>query len=1182
MKRVFAFKERSALHCCTRVLRAVAWAVGLMYVSTEAGTLRVLPLGDSITYGTGSAETAGYRAPLRTMLQQAGYSVDFVGTRTDNPGTLEGVDAEHCGNPGWGVGAADGSRNCLYEHLPAWFSVIRDPHVVLLHIGTNETGSNQQFSDILERYGLLLDRIHAAQPDARVIATTLLWRGDNANKLSLVTDVFNAGITNLVAQQVAKGQYVTLVDMYGAVSCDTGNFSEDLVHPSSEGYERMAEAWFGEIARLFPDPAAAGSENAPAVVRHATDAGSGFAQATLWFNQPVSAATRKAAASYVLSDASFGAPSVTDVNDRTVRLQWAKSGYGRQLTLTVDGIANDQGVKTIDAQQVDLVFRDAGCVVWETPCNITGDADVVTEGDSLYAYTQSATATIVNGVTFKAGNGAGNFSATEKLPNLNVSGFSKWYSAFLPDDVACPAGMTVSYRQLINCGVYNVTSTGTAGLTLKNLVPGHRYLVQIWSNDSRANASTTTGVCLDDQVSINYRVAGTGFGQYAVGRFLAEDSEALITLSPVGVSGLSIAYTALQVRDITPDAIRWDPVQTIYDDTDIRTEGTLIGAYNGSAGNSFVAGGVTFAPAGGNAANMTAGVKLVSPAGEVLRNYYNAASPLNANATYPSSATDGYKSLLGALCYVSGTRLDVRMTDLEPGCRYLVQMWYNDSRNASYNYYLRVDSQRELDCQDAENGRRGKCVTGRFTATSPTRSFSFDGLQRNASGGNASLVAIQFRRLDAVPAPGGDWTGWKYATSAADVETSGTTVYACTPGYSDITVNGVTFRKQNGAVGSWEGGNVLITGMAHYHANAFMNTYSGPDLGTYKDLLQQAVWSSRAECPALRSEMTFKGLKKHTRYLLQVWVNDNRESGVKPAVEFGTGTRIPYRSPDDPHLGPIGFATIVTGDNTEHVITNVYGVVPGYSGDYSCPQINALQLREMPSVVDPAQEGFVEWTGYGAPWNAETGLAKTAVLSHGGTMTLSGDACCGGVFSSDDMTIEGTGGILCMGEISAPLCYIDAAWLGEDLSRSEPGTTVLGGAADNLRQIVVGAGCIDYASASSPATLGVCVAAGAVLAVETELTASVFEAQDGATVSFIGEGALFLPEGADLEGVVFDLRDRQASGTEPFLRAGGCGVSGFPACELLNGSFRIEREIDASGVENWYLRQSHGLQLLLR
>jgi len=42
--------------------------------------VRILPLGDSITYGY--PVPGGYRLPLYQLLTNAGYNVDFTGTQT--------------------------------------------------------------------------------------------------------------------------------------------------------------------------------------------------------------------------------------------------------------------------------------------------------------------------------------------------------------------------------------------------------------------------------------------------------------------------------------------------------------------------------------------------------------------------------------------------------------------------------------------------------------------------------------------------------------------------------------------------------------------------------------------------------------------------------------------------------------------------------------------------------------------------------------------------------------------------------------------------------------------------------------------------------------------------------------------------------------------------------------------
>lgn len=50
--------------------------VGMFMVTVLFATpvLRIMPLGDSITNGDGSTDTAGYRGPLWTLLKDAGYN----------------------------------------------------------------------------------------------------------------------------------------------------------------------------------------------------------------------------------------------------------------------------------------------------------------------------------------------------------------------------------------------------------------------------------------------------------------------------------------------------------------------------------------------------------------------------------------------------------------------------------------------------------------------------------------------------------------------------------------------------------------------------------------------------------------------------------------------------------------------------------------------------------------------------------------------------------------------------------------------------------------------------------------------------------------------------------------------------------------------------------------------------
>ena len=72
-----------------RILKFVPWprffaGLGMVVCAlTAAATpppVRILPLGDSITYGY--PVPGGYRLPLYQLLTNAGYNVDFTGTQT--------------------------------------------------------------------------------------------------------------------------------------------------------------------------------------------------------------------------------------------------------------------------------------------------------------------------------------------------------------------------------------------------------------------------------------------------------------------------------------------------------------------------------------------------------------------------------------------------------------------------------------------------------------------------------------------------------------------------------------------------------------------------------------------------------------------------------------------------------------------------------------------------------------------------------------------------------------------------------------------------------------------------------------------------------------------------------------------------------------------------------------------
>ena len=116
-----------------------------------AAPIKIMPIGDSITYGQGWDPQGGYRAVLREKLVTAGYDVDYVGTQSGNPGTLaQSGDIQHEGHPGWTV-------ERVTSALPEWFAKVDAPHVILLKIGTNNCNNNHD--TVMTQLRVLLDEI---------------------------------------------------------------------------------------------------------------------------------------------------------------------------------------------------------------------------------------------------------------------------------------------------------------------------------------------------------------------------------------------------------------------------------------------------------------------------------------------------------------------------------------------------------------------------------------------------------------------------------------------------------------------------------------------------------------------------------------------------------------------------------------------------------------------------------------------------------------------------------------------------------------------------------------------------------------------------------------------------------------------------------------------------------------
>jgi lysophospholipase L1-like esterase len=193
--------------------------------ATVGVSLRLMPLGDSITDGVGSTTGNGYRNPLWNGLTGEQFPLNFVGT--SRAGTM--TDPNNEGHSGWRIdqiAAIANSSLATYR-----------PNVITLMIGTNDLNQNYQVSTAPARLSALVDQIVADAPDATVLVANLIV--STSAPVVAAEPAYNAAIPPMVAAKQAAGKHVRFVDMSSLTTADLS----DSLHPNDGGYQKMANAW---------------------------------------------------------------------------------------------------------------------------------------------------------------------------------------------------------------------------------------------------------------------------------------------------------------------------------------------------------------------------------------------------------------------------------------------------------------------------------------------------------------------------------------------------------------------------------------------------------------------------------------------------------------------------------------------------------------------------------------------------------------------------------------------------------------------------------------------------------------------------------------------------------------------------------------------------------------------------
>jgi lysophospholipase L1-like esterase len=209
------------------------------YNPCKASPCVILPLGDSITHGYASSDDGGYRSALFKLIVAANQNVTFIGSKSNGPSSVSGKTFPK-NHEGWDGITITG----ITGKVPPAMAFSTAPHIVLLHIGTNDMTNNANPTTAASQLSTLLTNLVNAAPNALIVVAKIVPLGyNNSNYTTYVSKISDVVKT-------FDGKHVVLVDMSTLPSADIRGNGD--VHPTDKGYADMANLWYGVIKGYLP------------------------------------------------------------------------------------------------------------------------------------------------------------------------------------------------------------------------------------------------------------------------------------------------------------------------------------------------------------------------------------------------------------------------------------------------------------------------------------------------------------------------------------------------------------------------------------------------------------------------------------------------------------------------------------------------------------------------------------------------------------------------------------------------------------------------------------------------------------------------------------------------------------------------------------------------------------------
>lgn len=517
-----------------------------------------------------------------------------------------------------------------------------------------------------------------------------------------------------------------------------------------------------------------------------------------------------------------------------------------------------------------IQVRRLPSIAWGMP-RPTGDgSEVSNAGEPLYAYYFGNNGPReVNGVTFHSATYVGAMSANVLLEAGGADNLSVLFggSGDMDRNTVYPEGTPDSYKDVLGYVTYARAASGTPpswlDFTLLHLVPGRKYLVQLWLLDSRdiSSASCPYYQKVDGVRSLYAYDSANGYsGQTITGVFIADSSSKTVRVRGYNTNistQTGSNLNAFQVRDITDEELPETENSTaaLDDATAIRTDGSLLYAYT-AANENLTVNGVAFA-------RQTSATSWGS--GNVLLTGFR---EVNSTAFFPNASTSFEKLLAGGV-YARSTQIgnqnpapaSLTFNGLEPLKPYLIQIFVNDSRSGTEDRRVKFDG------QDSFMAYRNSGVVAIRPKTS---SYTVNLLYTADTTNNISpqVNAVQVRRL---PEPAGDgtllWSGGASGTwTTASTGWTASGELPATPwsaengqGRDAVVGDGTTLTVGDGVTA----GNLIANGSVTLDG---LPTLTGEIIGG--DVTVSSSWSDSTLTKTMGGRLTLAGDRAALRQIM--------------------------------------------------------------------------------------------------------------------------------------------------------------------------------------------------------------------------------------------------------------------------------------------------------------------------